>query len=122
MAKSFFANGRNVTMADEKTTLLNNVTEVVEGYLNGMEDHPEDYPEMSIEEARKYCTSQIYDIYADGKGFCREKKGICDHLRFLGNDYIYSVIDKVAKENGILKSDSVRSEILGEIVRKEDLS
>lgn len=90
-------------MTVDERQLQNNVEEVLDMYYNGMEDYPDDYPEMKRDECREYCTSQIYDMKADGHGTTYYDKGICDNLKFLGNDYIYSVIDKYAAENGILK-------------------
>jgi len=74
-------------------------------YLNGMYDYPEEYPEMTKEECRKYVTSQIYDMRSDGNGHTRYAKGICDDLRFLGNNVIHAAIDEYAEESGILKGE-----------------
>lgn len=82
-----------------------NVEEVLDMYLNGMYDYPDDYPEMTKEECREYVTSEIYDMRSDGGGHTFYGKGICDDLRFLGNDVIYAVIDKYAEELGILKQE-----------------
>lgn len=92
-------------MTKEKQ-LQYNVEEVLDMYLNGMYDYgEEDYPEMTIEECREYVTSEIYDMRSDGHGHTRYANGICDDLKFLGNDYIYSVIDEYAKGNGIIKEE-----------------
>ena len=82
--------------------LRKNVEEVLDEYLNGMYDYPEDYPEMTIDECRKFVTEQIYNMKSNGGGHTVYRNGICDELRFLGNDYIYNVIDKYAIENGII--------------------
>ena len=82
-----------------------NVEEVLDMYYNGTLDFPEDYPEMTIEECRKYVTSEIYDIKSDGHGHTRYANGICDDLKFLGNDFIYNVIDTYAKDLGLIKED-----------------
>ena len=81
-----------------------NVEKVLDMYYNGMCDEPEYYPEMTIEECREYVTDQIYDMKSNG-GHTKYAKGICDDLKFLGNDYIYNVIDTYATENGIIKED-----------------
>lgn len=79
-----------------------NVEEVLDMYYNGMLDYPEDYPEMTIDECRKYVTDQIYDMKSDGHGNTKYANGICDDLKFLGNDYIYEVIDEYAKMSGLI--------------------
>ena len=91
-------------MNARKIQLQNNVEEVLDEYLNGMYDRPEDYPEMTLEECREYVTSQIYDMKSNGGGHTFYRSGICDELKFLGNDYIYKVIDEYAIDNGIIKS------------------
>lgn len=82
-----------------------NVEEVLDEYLNGMEDYPDDYPSLTEDEAIRYATSLIYDRKVIGNGTTLEETGICDNLRFLGSDIIYPVIIKYAKELGILKKD-----------------
>ena len=95
--------------------LQNNVEQVVDEYLNGMYDYPEDYPEMTIEECRKYVTEQIYDMKSNGHGRTFYGNGICDDLRFLGNDYIHKVIDEYAMESGIIKSEIVQKWMGGKL-------
>lgn len=90
-------------MRNRKIQLQNNVEQVIDEYLNGMYDYPEDYPEMTVEDCREYVASQIYDMKSDGHGTTFYRDGICDELRFLGNDYIYKVIDEYAVANGIIK-------------------
>lgn len=87
--------------------LQNNVEQVIDEYLNGMYDYPEEYPEMSIEECREYVTSQIYDMKSNGHGHTFYGNGICDELRFLGNEYIYKVIDEYAIANGIIAEENL---------------
>ena len=91
-------------MTIDQKQLQNNVEEVLDEYLNGMYDYPDEYPQMTVEECREYVTSQIYDIKSNGGGMTMYKDGICDNLRFLGNEYIYKVIDEYADGNGIIKS------------------
>lgn len=93
------------SMTADKRQLQLNVEAVLDLYLNGMTDDPDEYPEMTKEQCRDYVTSQIYDMKDWGGGRTTYKDGICDNLRFLGNEYIYGVIDKYAKENGILKEE-----------------
>ena len=93
-------------MTIDQKQLKNNVEEVLDEYLNGMEDYPDEYPEMTIDECREYVTSIIYDIKSNGRGITRCGNGICDNLKFLGNEYIYSVIDEYAKGCGIIKSEN----------------
>lgn len=90
-------------MNARKMQLQNNVEQVIDEYLNGIYDYPEEYPEMTLEECREYVTSQIYDMKSNGHGHIFYKDGICDELRFLGNEYIYKVIDEYAIANGIIK-------------------
>lgn len=92
-----------IEMKIRKMQLQNNVEQIIDEYLNGMYDYPEDYPEMTVEECREYVTSQIYNMKSDGHGHTFYGDGICDELRFLGNDYIYKVIDEYANANGIIK-------------------
>ena len=82
-----------------------NVEEVLDMYYNGTLDFPKDYPEMTIEECREYVTSEIYDMKSDGHGHTRYAQGICDDLKFLGNDFIYNAIDTYAKDLGLIKED-----------------
>ena len=90
---------RTIQRADDKQQLRNNVERVLDEYYNGMSDFgEEEYPQMSVDECREYVTSQIYDMLDNGSGHTVYADGICDNLRFLGNDYIYSVIDEYAKE------------------------
>lgn len=87
---------------DEKQLKLN-VEAVLDMYLNGMCDEPDIYTEMSKTECRMYVIGQIYDMKDYGNGRTKYKDGICNNLKFLGNEYINSVIDKYARDNGILK-------------------
>lgn len=87
-------------MTLDERQLQNNVEYILDEYYNGMLDY--DDPQMTKEECREYCTDQIYDIKCDGGGYCKHSKGICDNLKFLGNEYIYKVIDKYAADSGIL--------------------
>lgn len=91
-----------VDIPDEPKVLLrNNIEEVLGEYMNGMSDYPDEYPQMSLEEAREYCTSQIYDmVHVDG--FTGYQDGVAEHLKFLGNEYIYSIIDEIARDYDIL--------------------
>ena len=92
-------------MSKEKQ-LQNNVEEVLDMYYNGMLDCGEDeYPTMSKEDCRKYVTAEIYNIQSDGHGYTRYREGICDDLKFLGNEVIFAAIDKYADELGILKQE-----------------
>lgn len=90
-------------MKARKMQLQNNVEQVIDEYLNGIYDYPEEYLEMTLEECREYVTSQIYDMKSNGHGHTFYKDGICDELRFLGNEYIYKIIDEYAIANGIIK-------------------
>lgn len=96
-----------------------NVEEVLDMYYNGMMDYPEDYPEMTIDECREYVIDQIYDMKSDGNGHTRYAKGICDELKFLGNDYIYNVIDTYAEMNDIIIKNKIETvEITQEMLSK----
>ena len=90
-------------MTSDERQLQRNVEYVLDGYYNEMTDY--DASPMTKDECRTYCTDLIYDMKYDGSGHCKYKDGICDNLKFLGNEYIYGVIDQYAYENGILKED-----------------
>ena len=93
-------------MTIDQKQLQRNVEEVLDEYCNGMYDYPDEYPEMTIGECREYVTSMIYDMKSNGNGITRYGTGICDNLKFLGNEYIHSVIDKYAHGCGIIKSEN----------------
>lgn len=67
--------------------LRENIEQVVDEYFNSMTDYPEEYPALSKEECIKYVKDQIYDMKANG-GMTRYQKGICDDLKFLGDEVI----------------------------------
>jgi hypothetical protein len=95
---------RSNIMTKEKQ-LQFNVEKVLDMYYNGMMNDDEWCHEMTIEECRQYVTDQIYDMKYSGNGHTKYAKGICDDLKFLGNDYIYNVIDTYAIDSGIIKED-----------------
>lgn len=88
-----------------KKQLENNLNDILGGYMNGMDDYPDEYPQMTLDKCISYCIPDIYDQISDGAGFTRYREGICDNLKFLGNDYIYSEIKRIADECGILKEE-----------------
>ena len=90
-------------MTKVQEQLQNNVEDILGGYMNGMLDEPENYPKLTKEEAREYCLSQIYDMRADSRGGVAEGACIANNLKFLGNEYIFGVIDKCAEEFEILR-------------------
>lgn len=90
--------------------LINNIEYVIGGYANGMSDDPDSYKPMTEDELIKYCYSEIFDIKNDGEGGTRLLKGICDDLKFLGNDLIKSEILRIGKEEGVLTAEKKESD------------
>lgn len=83
--------------------LRNNVDNVVGGYLWGQVDYgEEEYPNLTEQEWFEFCTSEIYDMKCDGRGCTWYGDGICDNLKFLGNDVIRKVIIEVADSEGLV--------------------
>lgn len=85
--------------------LINNIESVVWGYVNGMNDDPENYKPLTEDQLIKYCYEEIFDIKDDGEGTTQMQKGICDDLKFLGNDLIRSEILRIGEEAGVLAKD-----------------
>lgn len=91
---------RNTNMMRQ---LRNNVNETIWMYLNGQMDEGEEmYPNLTEQQWWEYCVPEIYNMQSDGGGFTRYADGICDNLKFLGNDVIRKVILEVADEEGLL--------------------
>ena len=85
--------------------LRNNVDSVVGEYLNSQMDYgEEEYPNMTEQEWFDYCVSEIYDMKSDGRGFTRYADGICDNLKFLGNEVIRKAIIESADSEGLVKA------------------
>ena len=84
--------------------LRNNVDNVVGGYLWSQVDYgEEEYPNLTEQEWFEFCTSEIYDMKNNGSGFTMYAKGICDNLKFLGNETIRKVIIEIADSEGLVK-------------------
>ena len=84
-----------------------------------MMDYHEDYPKMTTQECRDYVMNEIFDMKSDGSGCTKYRKGICDDLKFLGNVYIYKVIDTYAKMNGIIIKNKIETvEVTKEMLDK----
>ena len=80
-----------------------NVEELVYGYLNGQTDCGTDmYPNLTPEQWFDYCVPEIYNMYVKAQGSTWYRDGICDNLRFLGNDTIREVIVEIAKGEGLV--------------------
>lgn len=90
--------------------LINNIEYVIGGYANGMSDDPDSYKPMTEDELIKYCYSEIFDIKNDGEGGTKLLKGVCDDLKFLGNDLIKSEILRIGKEEGVLTEEKKESD------------
>ena len=83
--------------------LRNNVEQVVCEYLNGQVDYgEEEYPNLTEQEWFDYCIYEIYDMKSNGHGITRYANGICDNLKFLGNDVIRKVIIEIANGEGLI--------------------
>jgi len=82
--------------------LINNLEQIIYGYQNGMNDDPENYLPLTKEQLIKYCYAEVFDIKDDGNGTTKLLKGICDDLKFLGNDLIQSEILRIGKEAEVL--------------------
>ena len=89
-----------------KEQLENNVCEIIYGLENAMQDNPDEFEPRTLEELRKEVCSEIFDMVSDGGGSVDYADNICAHLKFLGNKYIYSVIDRIGKECGIVKEET----------------
>lgn len=84
--------------------LRNNVDEVVGCYLNGQMGYgDEDYPNITAERWWNYCVPDIYNMKNNGHGTTVYCDGICDNLKFLGNDTIMKVIVESADRDGLLE-------------------
>lgn len=82
--------------------LRNNLEEIIYGYGNGQSDWGmEDYPNLTKEQWLDYCVPEVYNMRCD-KGKTIYRDGICDDLRFLGNDKIKEVIMEIAGEEGLI--------------------
>ena len=83
--------------------LRNNVERLVYEYGNGQsDDGVEDYPNLTEQQWWDYCVPDLYDFMDDGHGRTLYAKGICENLKFLGNDTIRKVIVEVATGEGLL--------------------
>lgn len=83
--------------------LRNNVEQVIGEYLNSQMDYGDDeYPDMTEQQWIDYCTSEIYDMKSDGIGGTWYGVGICDNLKFLGNDVIHGLIIEMVDAEGLL--------------------
>lgn len=85
--------------------LYNNIDNVVGGYLNSQSDYgEEEYPNLTEQEWFELCTSEIYDMKCNGRGGTWYADGICDNLKFLGNEVIRKAIIEVANSEGLVKA------------------
>ena len=80
-----------------------NVEQLVMEYGNGQSDWgTEDYPNLTPDQWFNYCVPEIYNMWVKDQGNTWYRDGICDHLKFLGNDTIREVIVKIATEEGLV--------------------
>lgn len=83
--------------------LRNNVESLVGGYLNSQTDYGEkEYPNLTEQEWFDYCVVEIYDMKDNGCGRTLYANGICDNLKFLGNETIRKVIVEIADSEGLV--------------------
>lgn len=84
--------------------LRNNVDELIGSYLNGQIDYGEkDYPNLTSEQWWNYCVPDVYNMKNNGHGVTAYGDGICDNLKFLGNDTVMKVIVESADREGLLE-------------------
>lgn len=82
--------------------LRNNVDQIVGEYLNSQMDYgEEEYPNLTEQEWFELCTAEIYDMKSNC-GCTWYGNGICDNLKFLGNDVIRKVIIEIASSEGLV--------------------
>lgn len=83
--------------------LRNNVENAVGIYLNGQMDYgEEEYPNLTEQEWFDFCVPEIYNMKDNGSGITVYADGICDNLKFLGNNVIRKVIAEIADSEGLL--------------------
>lgn len=85
--------------------LINNIECVVYEYLNGMNDEPDTYKSLTPEQLIDYCYKEIFDIKDNGNGSTIMRTGICDDLKFLGNQLINDEILRIGEEAGVLTEE-----------------
>ena len=82
--------------------LRKNVDSIVGMYLNGQSDYgEEEYPNLTEQEWFDQCVPDIYHMLCD-RGSTWYADGICDNLKFLGNDTIRKVIIEIADSEGLV--------------------
>lgn len=82
--------------------LRENLEELIYGYMNGQYDcGEEDYPNLTVEQWWNYCVPDIYNMRVN-RGSAVYHVGICDDLRFLGNEKIKEVIIDIASSEGLI--------------------
>lgn len=83
--------------------LRNNVESVVGIYLNDQMDcGEEEYPNLTEQEWFDFCVPEIYNMKYNGSGITKYADGICDNLKFLGNNVIRKVVVEIADSEGLL--------------------
>ena len=83
--------------------LRNNVDQVVGIYLNSQMDYgEEEYPNLTEQQWWDECVPEIYHMKTNGRGLTLYGDGICDNLKFLGNDTIRKMIAEIADSEGLL--------------------
>ena len=97
---------REMASGSRNRQLVNNVEELLYEYDNGISDG---YNELfkNDEELIDWTYDQIFDLKASGHGMTRYRKGICDDLKYLGRDFIFSEIKRIGHEIGVVEENGI---------------
>lgn len=87
-----------------------NAESIIGEYINGIYDGYEE-PFKSMDELIAYVYPQMFDIMNMGGGRERFQKGICDDLKFLGEDRIKEIIASVEDCGECIAEDEEEEEI-----------
>ena len=83
----------------------NNLDFILGGYENSMLDYPEQFPQLSKDAVLDMVKSEIFDLKNDGCGWTQYGEGICEDLKFLGNDNMDRIIIKEAIKSGVIEDE-----------------
>ena len=83
----------------------NNLDFILGGYENSMLDYPEQFPPLPKNAVLDMVKSEIFDLKSDGCGWTQYGEGICEDLKFLGNDTIDKIIIEEAIKLGVIEDE-----------------